>query len=639
MAISKFPENCYDMRRPLRILTVCVMIWTGNAVVKAQDSIYTAKKIKASQLLNEKNYAAALDTYSDLLYRFPKEPEYLYGKAVCLVQLNRDNEEALTLLKPVNISGYNPMSWYYSGIAADHLYLFDEAIKSWSHFLLLGKSKEIKSLQVNRLVEMAKNGHEYTRTSVNLKVLGVRKYTSAVPEVAAAINGTGKLVKKPVEFCSKTDLRENYRPMMYLPMYTEMNDFVYVAGYESQKKGLRQIYRVKNINHETWGFPELLPAGINTPYDEEYPYFDSRTSTLYFSSKGHSSMGGYDIFKTVYDWNAKTWSAPKNLGFPVNSTYDDYFFVTDEFSNTASFISNRETAPGEAVVYRVKLKEDTLSVTLSTIEEIQKASVLSAEAPVIATAPAAVALTSSAAAASSLTAAPPAPVPASADEATYNRLLSDALNLQLRADSLSRIARDKRVLAKETPDESLKKTLVSDIIRLEKESKKLQREADKKFAVAHDLNMQLTAPSVDTPAIPIDTEAEAPAIVDKPMAAAIEKDEFMMLDKSPYGPANPIPKGLDARNGLIYRIQLGAFSKPRPFEAFGGISPVCFEQPENTTVLKYYAGIFHSLNAVNEAAGIIKKKGFPDAFVVAYLNGKQITTEEAREIEFAALKL
>jgi hypothetical protein len=111
------------------------------------------------------------------------------------------------------------------------------------------------------------------------------------------------------------------------------------------------------------------------------------------------------------------------------------------------------------------------------------------------------------------------------------------------------------------------------------------------------------------------------------------------MEKSPYGPSNPIPKGLETFTGLIYRIQLGAFSKPRPSEAFGGITPVFFEQIENSSVFKYYAGVFYSLNGVTAAITEVKKNGFPDAFIVAYLDGKLISTEKAREVEFAGMKL
>ncbi len=74
---------------------------------------------------------------------------------------------------------------------------------------------------------------------LNLKVIDARPIQPGQIEKVAGINGTGKLVKKPVEFCSKSDIREEYRPMMYLPGYTEMNDYVYVSGYDKQQEGIK----------------------------------------------------------------------------------------------------------------------------------------------------------------------------------------------------------------------------------------------------------------------------------------------------------------------------------------------------------------------------------------------------------------
>ena len=401
----------------------------------------------------------------------------------------------------------------------------------------------------------------------------------------------------------------------------------------SNGKVLKQIYRVKNINHETWGIPEILDKVINTPYDEEYPYFDARNSTLYFSSKGHSSMGGYDIFKSVYDWNTKSWSKPENLGFPINSPFDDYFYITDEFAVTASFVSNRETAEGQPILYKIRQSQDTAIVMMTTIEEIQKASRLKEKADVVPSGSQAMRI------AVSGKAIPPTSNSESTSAITrndYNKILSEALNLQLRSDSLARIVRDKRVVAKETADNEMKKQLVNDIIRMDKESKKLQREADLKFAQARKLNEENKVLPPDT-VMPAITSANEPASDGQPAAPA-KKDEFTMMEKSPYGTSNPIPRGLETYSGLIYRIQLGAFTKPRPSEAFGGISPIRFEQMENSSVLKYYAGIFYSLNGVTAAISQVKKKGFPDAFIVAYLDGKLISTEKAKEVEFAGMK-
>jgi hypothetical protein len=620
------------MKRIIGLMFIICIEITGGEWLPAQDSIYSNMKTQARQFLDNRNYESALALYRDLLHRFPKEPEYLYGAAVSLTILNRDPEEALTMLRSVNLSGFNPLSWFYTGLLEHHNYLFDDAIKAYSRFTLLGKSADIKSLEVTRLIEMAKNGLEYTHTAINLKVLDAKQLQAGQFDNVAEINGTGKLVKKPVEFCSKNDIRDEYRPMMYLPIYTEMNDYVFVSGYDKQRKDLKQIYRVKNINHEIWGIPEILNKVINTPYDEEYPYFDARKSVLYFSSKGHSSMGGYDIFKSVYDWNTKTWSKPENLGFPINSPYDDYFYITDEFSMTASFVSNRETGPGQSIIYRISHSKDTANMLMTTIEQIQKTSRLMEKAGNL-TANAGEAIIS---ATGTATGEAGSPVITRND---YNIILAEALNLQLRSDSLARIVRDKRVLAKETPDKEMKKQLVAEIIRMDKESKRLQREADLKFASAKNLNEEEKMYSQHDTLIPPILPAADPDVSEAPSPAPSPKDDFVLMEKSPYGPSNPIPKGLETFTGLIYRIQLGAFSKPRPSEAFGGITPVFFEQIENSSVFKYYAGVFYSLNGVTAAITEVKKNGFPDAFIVAYLDGKLISTEKAREVEFAGMKL
>jgi hypothetical protein len=600
-----------NMKRIAAVAFILCLGFIGGITLHAQDSMYSNMKTSARQLLEKRNYDSALGVYRDLLHRFPKEPEYQYGTAVCLTMLNREPEEALALFGSVNNNGYNSLSWYYTGLLQHRNYHFPDAVKAYSTFMQKGKSQDINKLEVTRLIDMANTGIKLMQSGQNLQVLDEETIPVSKLEKVADINANGKLIKKPVEFCSKSDLRAEYRPLMYLPVNTGMNDYVYFSGYDKQRKDQKQIFRVKNINPETWGIPEMLGPVINTPYDEEFPYFDKRTSVLYFSSTGHSGMGGYDIFKSVYDPDTRSWSPPENMGFPINSPYDDYLFITDELSQTASFLSNRNTEPGQVTLYKIKLQHDSAIVPPAPPIEIQQASI-----PIE---------------------IQPASIP-QAPKNDYNRTLAQALNLQLRADSAGRIVRDKRVLARETPDEEMKKQLVGDIIRLDKESKKLQREADLKFAEARNLNSGHL--STDPYPEPNPALAEPPVAVPPTpgIAQTARKDEFAVLAKSPYSAANPIPKGLKTIPGLIYRIQLGAFSKLRPNDAFGGISPVCFEPVNNTSVLKYYAGIFYSLNGVLAAIGEVKNQGFPDAFIVAYLNGILISTEKAREVEFAGMK-
>lgn len=72
----------------------------------------------------------------------------------------------------------------------------------------------------------------------------------------------------------------------------------------------------------TWGIPFNLGEPVNTENDENYPNITGEGTTLYFSSNGHNSMGGYDVFRSRLIENK--WSEPKNLGYPINDTYDNF---------------------------------------------------------------------------------------------------------------------------------------------------------------------------------------------------------------------------------------------------------------------------------------------------------------------------
>ena len=73
-----------------------------------------------------------------------------------------------------------------------------------------------------------------------------------------------------------------------------------------------------------WGHAVNLGPTINTPYNEDTPFITEDGSALYFSSEGHASMGGYDIFKSRLAGSA--WLTPENVGYPINSTDDDKFY-------------------------------------------------------------------------------------------------------------------------------------------------------------------------------------------------------------------------------------------------------------------------------------------------------------------------
>jgi hypothetical protein len=80
---------------------------------------------------------------------------------------------------------------------------------------------------------------------------------------------------------------------------------------------------------DVWGPAENLGPMVNSFYNEETPFITADNRTLFFSSQGHTTMGGYDIFYS--DWLPDaTWSLPRNIGYPINSTNDDLFYMPGE---------------------------------------------------------------------------------------------------------------------------------------------------------------------------------------------------------------------------------------------------------------------------------------------------------------------
>lgn len=122
-----------------------------------------------------------------------------------------------------------------------------------------------------------------------------------------------------------------------------------------QKDGIggKDIYKSNKLDNGTWGPAENLGPMINTELDEESPYIDpNEDGVLYFSSQGHNSIGGFDVFKSRFDNNV--WSKPRNLGYPINSGTDDVFYSFD-LKNNRGFISTmRDDAIGNYDIYMLR---------------------------------------------------------------------------------------------------------------------------------------------------------------------------------------------------------------------------------------------------------------------------------------------
>ncbi|MDC0584507.1 OmpA family protein [Bacteroidales bacterium] len=117
--------------------------------------------------------------------------------------------------------------------------------------------------------------------------------------------------------------------------------------------GGKDIFVTHKDEKGKWQKPKNLSSFVNTKYDEEGVFVTSDSvTTLYFSSKGHNTMGGFDVFKT-YKENTGTWSIPENLGFPVNSADDDIFYRPLKGGKKAYYSTTRESGVGMKDIYKI----------------------------------------------------------------------------------------------------------------------------------------------------------------------------------------------------------------------------------------------------------------------------------------------
>ena len=114
--------------------------------------------------------------------------------------------------------------------------------------------------------------------------------------------------------------------------YTESHACISREGttlyFTSNRKGGiggQDIYQAERISGDEWGDAVNLGHSVNTYYNEESPFITNQDQRLYFSSQGHNTMGGYDIFYSNKNVEG-SWDIPQNIGYPVNSSDDDLFF-------------------------------------------------------------------------------------------------------------------------------------------------------------------------------------------------------------------------------------------------------------------------------------------------------------------------
>lgn len=126
--------------------------------------------------------------------------------------------------------------------------------------------------------------------------------------------------------------------------------------------GGMDIWYMKLKADSTWSEPVNMGSRINSVYDEDAPCIHPDNKTLFFSSNGHQSMGGYDIFTSEYNDSTGQWSEPENAGYPINTADDELYFIWSADGTKGYFSAWRPDSYGEKDLYMIHRPEGNSNV-------------------------------------------------------------------------------------------------------------------------------------------------------------------------------------------------------------------------------------------------------------------------------------
>ncbi len=606
----------------------------------------------ADSLFARKEYSKALPLYMQLQREQPSlTVNQLFRMAVSMTEGSVNQQQAINLLSKLAESPIAPSeTWYYLGEANRRMYKFEDAIDYFNIYISRAKDDSELLTQAELQINSCENGLQMLGYATRINRIA-KKQVEALSFYTIYDTFSGMhIAKKPQAMWMSADsLVKERHPLSGIVFFPEEGsgrdtDVIYFSSYGQDKETGLDIFRIKRIEGNSWGEPEEI-AAVNSPFDEILPYITPDGSTLYFASNGHYGMGGFDIYKSEYSSDARTWSVPENLGFPISSPYDDFLFVPDAANRAACFASSRDTNNDELTVYKVEMNVTPERISVSDINEAMAMASFNVD------------FSQPAAAATSQTIE--VPIKELAGNESYVLLVKGAVALSQQLSAQQAQLNELRQQLSSATTTVEKKELEDKIINGEQETEHTQATFSQAQALLSDAEYQFYT-NGEQPLIPEDFkttlkihlsetgEAEEPKATStaagsfgqtalslqnapdltmkQPKLSDADKYRFRTSGKSIILHNEPVPK-----EGIAYKIRIGIFSKELSEAQLKNLSPVTTEKRGSTT--HYYIGLFRTYNDALKALGEVKKKGFKDAVIDAWVNGKTETTSRARARE------
>lgn len=319
-------------------------------------------KLKADKLFVSEQFVEATPLFSHLIALNPRSTEYNYKYGTCLLFNSLKKQDAFKYLNfSITDPNIAPEAYFYLGKAYHLNFQFNEAIKNYNVYIQKSGGKPNPNFDTDRQIEMCQNGKKLLTTISDLVVLEKKEIEYASFFRLYNLSNIGGVILITAEYQTKIDKKKNHTPLIHFP---DKAQTVYYSSYGESDKGSKDIYCRKRLPDGKWGLPALVAGDVNTKFDEDFPYLSPNGEYLYYCSKGHNSMGGFDVFRSKFDSENNSFGQPENMDFAISSPDNDLFYVVDSLEKNAYFASSRQSENGKIHVYKVRVDRVPLQLAI-----------------------------------------------------------------------------------------------------------------------------------------------------------------------------------------------------------------------------------------------------------------------------------
>jgi len=600
---------------------------------------------------NEGEFPKALFYFNKLLEIYPRDPFFNYYAGVSHTELETQLDEAVYQLKIASLKDVPDNVYFYLGKANHVSEKYDDALNYYERYLSIGDKKEIEEFQVQRLLRMCQSKinpeasvsevEKVNRRSGEITVMSNEADKTGEEEAISAdrqeITDYDELVEEALKWQIKADSvrRQSNEKRQSLPQISSQGEREKVEkdillceeeAYNFQTKADALYLRVKDMEQVMKGKPETalssFEQNINHIESQQFiehleevdPFEEQRTNDEFYNTNDYRNFFRSRDIRILNEGEGYI-KEGDNCMKDVSSFQAD---LEREKVRNSSLTNTKDKKKSQKEILKLESKIKKKVIFASKYYQEGNAMKYIVFKDVLADWNA---------------------------ENIADELQMNALKLQEQADSNIETAieltkKGNSSSKEEEKFDNLLKANAYELLALQNQKKTFDIYADKTPVKTKEKLASIPKVSEKPVSIVKDTVIAVPEEKEKPVS--IVKDTAPPLLVNEVIEEQPVlsikeeqEKTVDDKEfsgKLVYKIQIAAFSKPVQPDYFKGLPSITTEKISNSNISRYFTGLFKTHEAAQSALGNVRNRGFPDAYIVVYFEGKKVSLNRAKNL-------